>query len=204
MGRTRFFGGKALVTSVRIGAFASLVNTDTITIGSKIYEWGAGTTGRVQVVIGGSGALCITALIAAINANKPSVPCTAVVDATDTSVCHVIADARGSAGNLVCASTMTGATNIISHTLGVGGENGGNQILHRGSYALVALDVTTTAFRVPTGLASPAHFMFQVRRAGVLIAVTDAVTVVGGDLVYTFAGATHAQAADVFAWMAWE
>jgi hypothetical protein len=204
MGRTRYFGGKALVTTIQISDFAALVNTDTITIGDKIYEFGAGTPGRVQVAIGGSDALTIAALIIAINANKPTVACTAIVDATNTDYCHVIADARGAAGNLVCAEAMTGATNIISHVLGVGGENGGNQILHRGSYAVTAPDVTATAFRVPTGLASPAHFLFQVRRAGVQIYVTDAVTVVGGDLVYTFVGATHAAAADVFAWQAWE
>jgi hypothetical protein len=101
---------------------------------------------------------------------------------------------------------MAGGANIVSAATLLGGADaGGSQPVGWVEYAFTALDVSATAAVIPSGLASPRKVMFQVvTAAGVLKAVTDAVTIVGGNIVYTFAGGTHAAATDLFRFLCLE
>jgi hypothetical protein len=202
MSRIHYFGAKA-VGSIRIGDNPNLLVADYFTIGDRTYEFGAATPGRVQVVIGGTAALTITALIAAINANKPSIPVTATVDATDTAVCRIVADNRGVSGNMQLLEVCNDADNIASGVTLLGGADDVSRQLVGGNYTVTALDVAATGAVIPTGLSAPGIIKCQVRTAlGAVKYVTDNFNIVGTNIVCVFAGATHIAATDVIIWEA--
>lgn len=207
MGRVRFFGISA-TGAIRI-ANNTLVDTETITIGDRVYEWdnnAAVTAGNILVTIGVDVATSITNLINAINANKPSVAVTASPDPVDALVIRLIADAQGANGNLALAETVADAGTIVSGALMVGGENSGSQIVHRGEYIVTALDVLAAHVLFPTGLTTPKHVEVDVRDTlGVFREdITGALTVSGGNVLHDFAGATDLVAGDRLIWQAWE
>ncbi len=207
MGRVRFYGGKA-VGSVRIGDFANLLDGETITIGGKVFEWDNNASvgaGNVAVTIGASNAACATNLRDAINANPPATPVTASIDPVDTATVRIIANSRGSAGNLALATTMADGDNVLSGAAMIGGENGGTQRLHRGEYAVTALDAAAGSVVIPTGHTTARFAQVEVRSAaGVLKSITDKVTVSAGNIVIDVDGATNIAATDVITWVCWE
>ncbi|MGH9462014.1 MAG: hypothetical protein ACRD1X_12395 [Vicinamibacteria bacterium] len=204
-GRFKFKGGKA-VGSLHLSAQPS--DGDFFTIGGKKYEFDNNASvgaGSVTVTIGGSAALTMTALIAAINANKPTIPVTAVVDPVNATgqTCRLTADRVGSNGNL--ALTKSGANLVLSAAAMAGGENGSIQTVARGAHTVDANDVQADAVIIETGLTSP-RFAEVVCRdsAGLLKAITALVTVVGSTIKVAFAGATDPAATDVLTWSSWE
>lgn len=208
MGRTRFLGQKAQ-GAIRVGDFANLVDGELIVIGDMRYEWddNASVSGTsVTVTIGASDAASIVNLMAAINANPPSVPVEAVVDPKDAKTARLYANGRGAAGNLVFTTTMTDGDNVIS---GAGllqyGENGGNQIIHRGSYVVTAIDVSSANIMIETGLATPRFFQVDaLSSTGLQKSLTTLWTITGSRLRGDFDGATDPVAGDVINWQSHE
>lgn len=208
MGRVRFWGVKAQ-GSIRIADFANILDGETIVIGNKTYEWdddASVTPGRVAVTIGASDAACITNLIAAINANKPTPPVTAAVDSKDANTCRLTCDKVGTSGNMALTeSTVDADAVVVSGATLVGGENGGSQRDARGQYTVTDIDVSADQLVIETGLQSPRFVEVQLRTsAGVPKAHTAEVTVSGSKIVLNFAGATDPAAGDVATWEAWE
>jgi len=205
MGELVFPGNKSY-GSIRIGAYASLVNGDTITIGNKVYEFrtsGSAAAGHVQVNVGGSGAATAIALQAAIAANQPSVPIDSYVDAVDALVVRLEAHDAGTAGNIAFSASMTGGTNIIDQTSGflLGGENGKLTHLDSGRYTVQPLDVTAACIMIPTKLAAPKILSIQVFDAtGVLKVCTGTFVPSSNRLKYVPAGGTNPAATDVICW----
>jgi hypothetical protein len=210
MGRWKFFGGKA-VGAVSILDYANLVDGEVIVLGDKTYEWDNDNdvvAGNIKVTIGANNAACITNLIAAINANKPSKPCTAVVDPKTNTVARIFADNRGEAGEIAFTTDMSDSENTIAAVNNklAYGENGGNELLHKGRYVVTAIDVLADNMMIETGLPSaPEDFLVQVRSAaGVLKAVTVEWTASGTKIRGNFAGATDPVAGDVVSWIAYQ
>ena len=203
MGRVRFFG-IAATGAIRL-ANNTLVDTETITIGDRVYEWdnnAAVTAGNILVTIGGDVATSVANLIAAINANKPSVAVTASADPVDALVIRLIADAQGANGNLALAETIADAGNIVSGAFMTNGENAGSQIFHQGEYIVTALDVLAANLVIPTGLTTPKNVRVEIRdTVGVFREdITGAVTVVLGNILHDFAGAIDLVATDRVIW----
>ncbi len=203
MGRVRFFGINA-TGAIRL-ANNTLVDGETITIGDRVYEWdnnASVTSGNILVTIGGTVAASITNLIAAINANKPSVAVTASADPIDALVIRLVADAQGANGNLALAETIADVNNIVSGANMVNGENAGSQIFHQGEYVVTALDVLATNVLIPTGLTTPKNVRVEIRDTlGVFREdITGAVTVVLGNILHDFAGVTDLIAGDRVIW----
>lgn len=215
MGRFRFNGLKAQ-GAICIKDYASLLSGELITIGNKVYEFrtsGSASGSHIQVNVGASNALTITALITAINANKPtnaagvaSAPATAVVDPVDTSVCRIYADSRGAAGNMIFTTTMADSDNVITGSgLLEYGENAGEQTLHRGSYVVSAIDVLALSIVIETGLTTPRDATVETYGStGAKKTSTALKTVSGTKILLDFTGATDHVAGDVIVWSAWE
>lgn len=209
MARYRFFGGRAQ-GSIQIGNNAGLLDTETITIGDKTYEWDNNasiTPGNVSVTIGGSAAASIVNLRDAINANKPSTPVTAEIHPLDPGTLLIFADGRGAAGNLAFTETMADAANTISGAGNlVGGENAGNQTLHRGQYTVEQNDVDAGGALIETGIPMTPRFVQVdvITSAGAAKYITDLVTIVGVRVQIDIDGATNIAAGDVVNWVVWE
>ncbi len=207
MGKQRFLGLKAR-GYVYFGG-TTFVDGETVVIGNKTYEFndaiGTLTPGYVFVdTSGGTAALIAAAFIAAVNANKPTPGVTAVADTKTAVMVVLVADARGSGGNMDVSDTVADAASCVVGDL-IGGESGGTQTEARGSHTVTAADVLADNILIPTGLTSPRFFSITTRTAtGLEKAVTALVTVVGGNLDYNFAGATDPIAGDVITWEAWE
>src|SRR5687768_11202221 len=110
--RLKFKGNKA-VGAIHLSGQPA--DTGIVTIGDKVYEFDSNATftaGRVQVVIGGDAAATALALIAAINANKPTIPVTASLDSVNASgqCIRLVADRVGSNGNMVLTEAATNLT----------------------------------------------------------------------------------------------
>lgn len=206
MGKERFLGQKAQGL-IRIGG-TTILDGETATIGGKVYEFDTPdgvAAGHVAVSIAsGTAAGIAAALIAAINANKPTPGITAVVDPLDTAKIRLIADARGTAGNMAISDTVADGPSLTHHDL-INGEAGGTQTEARGDYTVLADDLAgTKSVVVDTGLTSPRFVLAQVRRAGVLVAFDGALTISGSKLCWADAGSVHLAAGDVITWLCWE
>jgi hypothetical protein len=201
MGQIRTMPGKAVGT-VRIGDNANLNDAEIITLGSKIFEWdsnGAYTAGRIPVAIGATATISIINLVGAINANQGTVPVVAAADVTAPANAHIIAVNGGTSGNIVFTTTMVDADNLLSGVTLLGGTNAGAERKFDWiEYTFTALDVSSGAAVIPTGLASPSRMLRTVTTAGVKKAVTDTVLIAGSNIVYTIVAPTSAAAGDVF------
>ncbi len=204
--RLKFKGNKA-TGSIHLSGQPA--DTGIVTIGDKVYEFDSNATftaGRVQVVIGGTAALTAAALIAAINANKPTIPVTASADPVDASGSRIIltADRVGSNGNMVLTEAATNLTVSGAGTM-LGGENAAIQTPARGSYTVEDEDILADCIKIPTGLTSPRFPKVECRTsAGVIKHPTWQLTISGEFILLTFAGATDPVATDVITWDAWE
>lgn len=208
MGRVLYKGNRSY-GFVRIGNHAGLADGNLIVIGNKTYEWDSGGGvggGNVAVTIGANAAADITNLIAAINANKPSIPVSAYVDPLDTAVARIEADAEGANGNLAFTETMGDAANIISGTgLLEYGENAGHQHTVRGEHVVTTADVTIGNIMISTGLSTPRYFDISFRAStGAFKGVTALVTFAGTRIRVDQDGATSYAAGDIIRWEAWE
>lgn len=208
MGETVFPGNKAH-GSIRIGAYGSLVNGDTITIGDKTFEFrtsGSADPGNVQVDVAGSGALTVAALVAAIVANPPSPLIDAYVDSVDALVCRLEAHNHGTAGNLAFEASLTGADNVIDQESGflLGGENGSLKHLDSDRYTIQQVDVDAECIIIPTKLTSPKILSIQIFASDGTPKndVTTKWTVSTSRLKGALDGGTDPVAGDVVAWMA--
>lgn len=205
-GRLKFKGNKA-TGSIHLSGQPA--DTGIVTIGDKVYEFDSNATvtaGRITVTIGGSAALTAAALIAAINANKPTIPVTASADPVDASGSRVIltADRVGSNGNMVLTEAATNLTVSGAGTM-LGGENGAIQTPARGSYIVEDEDILADCIKIPTGLTSPRFPTVQcLTTAGLVKVPTWLLTISGEFILLTFAGATDPVATDVITWEAWE
>lgn len=204
MGRVRFFGVPAQGAVYFSGQPS---DGDYVTIGSKTYEFddnAAVTAGRVAVTIGGSTALTAAALLAAINANKPTVPVTASADPVSNVTVRIKADSRGAAGNI--ALVKSGANITVSAATLLNGENAGTQTVVRGEYAVTALDVLATSVVIETGLTSPRFVQLYTKKAdGTFFETsTGVISVSGSQIRHDFTGATDLEAGDTLVWEAWE
>ena len=215
MGRQRFFGNKGhgvIFISEAIGV-ADVVDGEVIVIGTKTYEFDDDASvgaGNILVDMSGApdGATVEATLVAAINANKPSVPVTAVAHPGNPAVsgCVLIsADARAGAGNMVFTTTMATGTSAIS---GAGllefGEDGGSQVESRVEWVVSPEDVLATMIAIETGMNSPRFADATVRTAaGVVKAWDGALTVVGSQIRLAI-GAVAWAATDVVTVTYWE
>ncbi|HKS17042.1 MAG TPA: hypothetical protein VJU16_07000 [Planctomycetota bacterium] len=208
MGRQKYEGAKSQ-GAVRLSANPADGNTVTITPVSgtaKVYEFDSGGgvgAGNVAVTIGGTAALTIAALVAAINANKPTPAVVAYVDPIDTSTCRIEGEFAGSAGNhglaVVGGNLSTTGANLT------GGENAENQVEARGEYIVTALDVTAQNIMISTGLGSPRMFQLECRSStGLLKSLTSLCTIDGSRIKVDTDGATNPAAGDKLVWSAWE
>lgn len=210
-GRILYDGNKAQ-GAVRIGAYGSLADGNTVTIGDKVFEWdnnGSVVAGHILVTIGGSGAVCATNLKNAINANPPTpYGVEAAIDPVDTSVVNLVADARGTNGNLALASTMANASNSISGAVMTGGENGSLQKIARGEYTVTSQDVAAGRVVIQSGRATPRFPQVECRDSGgKLLELTGDLTVSGEKLLYTFdggSGGVNPSAGDKIEWLVFE
>lgn len=209
MAKVRYFGLPAQ-GAVRIADFANIVDGETIVIGSKTYEWDDDNdvvAGHVKVTIGASDAACITNLIDAINDNPPTPAVLAFVDPIDAKTCRIEATKKAAAGNMALTEdTLDADAVVVSGATLVHGENGAAQKPSRGTYTVVAIDVSAGSIVIATGLDSPQHFQCECRDAnGVLKAITSKVTVdTDGHILIDFDGATNPAATDKIFWQAWE
>ncbi|MCJ2530700.1 MAG: hypothetical protein LN413_00060 [Candidatus Thermoplasmatota archaeon] len=218
MGRNRFLGSIAhgAVFIDEIATVAQVTDAEIITIGNKVYEFddaGGVTAGNIAVTIApdgaGSAAATILNLVAAINANKPTVPVTAYADPLEPNVCRIEADDKGAAGNIVFTTGgLTGISDISGAGLLVDGEDSGTQTLHRGTYTVDDVDIDGGGVQINTGLQTieDNNFMVQVRGAtGTLLGNTDLWTVRANKYIQgVVTGGLPIVAGDVIAWTAWE
>lgn len=206
MGKQRFLGLKAKGYAYFGGT--TFVDGEVCVIGNKTYEFdddAAVEAGNVLVDIsGGTAAAIAAAFLAAVNANKPTPGVTAVIDPKSNVMVHLVADARGTGGNMAVTEDVADAASLVVGAL-IGGESGGTQTEARGAYTVTASDVLADNIMIPTGLTSPRFATVTTRTAaGVEKAVTAEVTISGGNIRYNFAGATDPVAGDVITWEAWE
>lgn len=206
MSRVRYFGNPAQ-GSIKFGS-NTIIDGETITIGNKVYELRAAAPaggGHILVVVGGTAALTAAALIVAINANKPSVPVTAVIDPVSNVTVRLVADVAGDAGNIILQETVVDAGIVVSGATLVGGENAATQTIARGKYAVTQNDVDATNIVIETGLVSPRFATVESYGAtGAKKTSTGLVTVSGTKILHDFTGATDHVAGDVLVWSAWE
>ncbi len=205
MGETVFPGNKSY-GAIRIGAYASLVNGDIVTIGTKVYEFrtsGSPSAGHVAVAVGADGPGTASNLQAAIAAN-PNVPkIDAYIDAVDTKVVRLEGDDSGILGNVVFSASMTGATNIIDQTSGflLGGEAGNLRHEDAGRYTVTALDIAAGSIMIPTKIAAPRIMSIQVySSAGLRKYETTLWTTSSNHLLGTISGGTNPIATDIVCW----
>lgn len=204
MGRERFLGTKAQGL-IQFGS-NTLVDEETITILGKVYEWDdddAVTAGHVKVTIGGNAAASAAALIAAINANKPTPGVTASADPLDNTKVRLTADARGAGSNGAVTDTVVDA-GVTVHDL-IGGEAGGTQTMARGAYTVLQDDIDgTKSIEVDSSLMSPRFVIWQCLRSGVPVTYDGAFTISGAKLRWAQAGSNDMAADDIITWIAWE
>lgn len=204
MGQVRYLGRKAVGT-VRIGDVTKLASGQLQVLGDKTFEWrtsGSAAAGHVGVVVGVDEATCATNLAAAINANKPTQGCTAVVDPVDNKVVRIAADAPGSAGNLALTNTVGDASYVNGAATLLGGDNGGKQFVEEGVYVVQAVDVTATNIMIPLEVTNPRNLVCQYRKSTgeEHLSITDkaVISTVGGVTFLKIfqAGATHLGSGD--------
>lgn len=207
MGKQRFLGLKAQ-GYVYFGG-DTFVDGETIVVGTKTYELndteGDIVAGHVWVDRTVSTAVAIAPkFLAAVNANKPTPGVTAVVDPKAAVMIHLVADARGAAGNMTVSNTVADAPSCVTGDL-IGGEAGGTQTEARGEYTVTAADILADNVIIETGLTSPRFKQVEVRTSvGVTKAHTAEVTITGSKIRMNFAGATDMVAGDVVSWECWE
>ncbi len=218
MGAQRYFGnrGHGVIIIQETASVADVVDGELIVIGSKTYEFDddASVSGsNVLVDMSGSptAPTVRATLIAAINANKPNIPVSAVVgfaEPANTGVIVIEADAEGIAGNMVFTTTMaTGAP--ASSISGTGnleyGENGSSQKEARGKWVVSAEDILAVGVQIDTGLSSPRFKQIDViTTAGVFKAWDGACTVVGRELRFDQSGSADLIEGDEIIWQCWE
>ncbi len=217
MGRQRYFGNRShgLIFISEAATVADVVDGEIITIGNKVFEYdvaGDGVAGS-NVLVDATGTPTAAALratlITAINANKPSIPVTAVVSHTEPALtgCIVIeADAEGDAGAIVFTTTMATGTSAIDGggTL-QGGENGSSQKEWRHTRVVEAEDVLHAGMQWDTGLTSPRFTIVDVRTAaGAVIAWDGLLTIVGREVRMDNSGSIDWSAGDVVVVQCWE
>ena len=200
---------------------ADFLDPETITIGDQTYEAdddASVVAGNIAVDATGAPDSDTMAdrLVAAINANKPTVPVTAkknpaALDTATTSGVRIEADNPGAAGNIGFTHTMVTGTSTIASVADklVGGENPGTQTFHRGSYVVHAADILLGGVLLPTGLQTikAGQFEVQVRSATGLLkgGLTDLVTIVDNNkLQVDIDPAVSIVAGDRITWNAWE
>lgn len=205
MGKERFLGNKSQGL-IQFGS-NTIVDGEEIVIGNKHYELRAAgpvsITGAVLVIVGASATLTRDALLAAINANKPTPGVTAVADPLDNTKLRLVADARGTSGDMTVSDTVADA-GITVHSL-IGGEAGSTQTMGRGSYTVLQDDIDgVKSVEVDSSLTSPRFCLWQLFRAGVAVAYDGAFTIVGSKLRWAQAGSVDMAAGDVLNWICWE
>lgn len=217
MGAQRYFGNRAhgVIHLSETATVADVADGEIITIGSKIYEFdvtGDGVSGSNVLVLatGSPTAQTLRAtLLAAINANKPNIPVSAVVGFAEPALTGIIvieADAEGIAGNMVFTTTMATGTSSISGTGNLEyGENGSSQKEARGEWIVSDEDILAAGVQIDTGLSSPRFKQIDViTTAGVFKAWDGACTIVGRELRFDQAGTTDFIAGDKIIWQCWE
>lgn len=213
MGRVKFLGLKA-VGAIRLNA--NPADGETVTVGpvpavggvtGKRFEFDNNaliTVGNVSVTIGGTAALSAIALRDAINANQPTpVGVVAELDPIDVQTVRLYGSQPGAAGNL--ALVGTGAAIDVSGAAMTGGENSGNQTLHRGEHVVTALDVAAGNIMIDTGLAGPRFMQVDCFTAtGLQKLLTSLTTFNGPRIQLDFDGVTNPVAGDKISWTAYE
>jgi hypothetical protein len=179
--------GQKSMGTVYIGGHAGLLDGEVIVIGSRIYEWDDGggvLPGNIAVLIGANAVADIANLIVAINANKPSIPVTAVIHPTNSEITTITADAIGAAGNLTFTTTMSSPSNLVSGPVLVGGEDRAQQIVSRGTHILSVIDATSDSVNIDTALVSPRFPQVLVcdEDGGVVSAYNGDITIIGSIL----------------------
>lgn len=213
MGRVKFLGLKA-VGAIRLPA--NPTDGETVAVGpvpavggvvGQRFEFDNNalvTVGNQLVTIGGSAALSAIALRDKINAFPPSpVAVVAEIDPIDTAVVRLYASQPGAAGNL--ALVKVGANIAVSDVAMTGGENSGNQTLHRGEYVVTALDVLAGNCMIDTGLSGPRFLQVDCFTVtGLQKLLTSLTTFSGARIQLDFDGATNPVAGDKISWAAYE
>jgi len=207
MGRVRDAGNKSY-GSVRIAAFASLIDGEIITIGDKDFEWdnnAAVTSGNILVTIGASDAISIANLRDAINTAYPST-LVAYVDPVDTKVLRIEGFDAGALGALAFTTDMAHASNIIAAVAGIlaGSSNDENRARAGGVYTVTALDVLAANIMIPTPFSAPVLGSLRVvTSADVPKYFTAKPTISGTRIKIAEQGATALVAGDKITWEAW-
>ncbi len=221
MGRNRFLGLKSFgaIFISETATLADFLDPETVTIGNVTYE--ADDDASVlpgNIAVDATGApdsdTMADRLVAAINANKPTVPVTAkknpaVLDDAVTSGVRVEADNPGANGNIGFTETFATGSSKIS---GVGflenGENPGTQTYHRGKVKVSQADLDLGGLVFPTGLQTvkPDQFEVQVRSStGLIKLITDLASIIDSNKIQIkIDGATPILLDDIVVWNAWE
>lgn len=190
MGRQRFFGNKGHgVIFIGGAATHDLADGDLINIGNKTYEIDEAadgvTAGNIAVDTSGdtTAAQAVATIVGVINANKPSVPVTALAHPGDSDHILITADARAAAGNMVFTATFSATSTITGSGLLQFGEDGGSQVESRVEYIAEAEDVSATMIVIETGMNSPRFADVTVRDAGGAVVAWDGDLVVSGSQI---------------------
>lgn len=201
MGQVRYLGRKA-TGAIRFGS-NTIVDGEIITVGDKVYELraaGSAAAGHVLVAVGGTAALTAAALIAAINANKPTVPVTATVDPVENVTIRLAADAPGAQGNITLLEGVADAGVTVSAATLLGGDYGGKQFVESSVYVVTVLDVAALNIMIPLEVSNPRNLIVQYRKSTgeEHLSITDkAVLLSSPNFLKVFqAGATHLAAGD--------
>jgi hypothetical protein len=208
---TKLYGGSKGYGAVRIGAFASLIDTEIITIGNKVYEWdnnAAVTAGRKLVTIGASDAACATNLAAAINAEPPTQHAVvAYVDPVDTKLVRIETVGAADVGLMTFTTTMAHVSNTIAAVANklAGAESQRNRVEDDGEYIVTAQDILAGNIMIPTKLQTPRRARFQCYTTdGDLKVITWRKTISTTRIKITANGATAPIQGDVIVWNASE
>lgn len=209
MGRVRNFGNKSQ-GALYFGGAEPTADDDCVEIGNSLFRFvvdeGDEGDGEIPVVLAGSVAGTVTALIAAIQANKPTPGIGAYADPVSNKGVRLIADQPGEEGNVDLSVTMTDVLNVASGATLVGGKNPGNRTLHAGEYTVTALDESMASVVIETGLDAPVNVQVTVRDVDGVFKedITNKMAVSGSKITYDGTGATDLAEDDVVCWSAWE
>lgn len=123
-------------------------DTNIVTVNGVVFEFDSNATftaGRTRVVIGGSLAVTVASLVAAINASSANVDAVALTAGTggQLSVACISRGTRGDQSNLALSATLTDAPDSFAVSM-IGGDTASAYREGRGIYEVRASDVLAT------------------------------------------------------------
>jgi hypothetical protein len=200
MGRARYLGTKS-VGALNVGG--APVAADAFTLGDRTYTFQVAAANNLEITIGGTNADTANNIIAAVNANAPSVGILAEIDPVTNTCVRFSADTPGTAGDIALTEAVTDAGFTVSAATLTDGQNADFLTLDKGIYVVTALDVAVTSVVIKTSLAAPTLMSYNVFSATGLFkgTLSNLITISGSDIRHDFTGATDVVAGDLIHWV---